>query len=217
MKKGYGLCAVTLLGALLSGCSSSPQRALPEAAPTAKLADYQALPCEEIWRHDYQQAWENPLYWMRTLTCADELPIAEAGVKARQSQATGWAQTFRQAILLARGNPRSTALRESMAQLKSESEDYPPAVSPAIRLWIGSQQAQFAASDAQLRLARVQQSSETQLEALRQQQKLLRKALDDTQQKLQRLTDIERQLSARKAADLTESSHAQDTLLREEP
>jgi hypothetical protein len=45
------------------------------------------------------------------------------------------------------------------------------------------------------------------MDNLRQQQTKMRQSLADTQRKLERLTDIERQLSSRKAPDSSDTSH----------
>jgi len=94
-----------------------------------------------------------------------------------------------------------------VAPLDRYNSDFPPSVRPLIQLWRSNQTAQLDLSEARTRYAHLQQSSDLQQETLRQQMVKQQQQLSDTQHKLERLTDIERQLSSRKAPDVSENGH----------
>ena len=189
-----------LLSLSLSGCSASPaassaHRDAVVAEPEVRLPDYLATDCASVWRNESATATGNPLRW----------PVE------------GWARAFKNGILMANGNVTPRERRDYVDALDAYSSRFPGAVRPLIQLWRGNQVAQLDLSETRTRFAHLQQSSDAQLDALRQQQTQMRQTLNDTQHKLERLTDIERQLSSRKAPDVTESGHAPETSPHEEP
>lgn len=68
-----------------------------------------------------------------------------------------------------------------------------------MQTWRDRQTLFLALSDERLRYKRLQESSDKQLDTLRVQQSHLQYQLETTTQKLENLTDIERQLSSRKS------------------
>lgn len=68
---------------------------------------------------------------------------------------------------------------------------------PVYQLWRDGQTLQLQLSEERFRYSKLQQSSDSELDALRQQQESLREQLETTTRKLENLTDIERQLSTR--------------------
>lgn len=197
----------------LAGChaptkGSAPRddSTLPE--PQVRLPDYLATDCDNIWQIDYLAAMNNPLFWQRAIDCAERLSPAEARAEARRWPVQSWSRAFKQGILLANGNVTPQERRDYVETLDGYSMAFPAAVRPLIQLWRSNQAAQLELSEARGRYARLQQSSDVELDNLRQQQRTLRKSLDDTQHKLERLTDIERQLSSRKAPDSSDTSHS---------
>lgn len=71
-------------------------------------------------------------------------------------------------------------------------------VRPLYQLWRDGQSRQLQLVDERSRYAKLQQTSDAELDALRQQEQQLRGELELTTRKLENLTDIERQLSTRK-------------------
>lgn len=67
---------------------------------------------------------------------------------------------------------------------------------PVYQLWRDGQTLQLQLSEERFRYSKLQQSSDSELDALRQQQESLREQLETTTRKLENLTDIERQLDA---------------------
>ncbi|MFT4274475.1 MAG: two-component system QseEF-associated lipoprotein QseG [Pantoea sp.] len=210
------LLAAGLMVFGLAGCHAPTNNSalredatLPE--PQVRLPDYLATDCGNIWQIDYLAAMNNPLYWQRAIDCAERLSPAEARAEARRWPVQSWSRAFKQGVLLANGNVTPQERRDYVETLDSYSTAFPAAVRPLIQLWRSNQAAQLELSEARGRYTRLQQSSDAELDSLRQQQRTLRKSLDDTQHKLERLTDIERQLSSRKAPDSSDSAHSSST------
>ncbi|MCE0489164.1 two-component system QseEF-associated lipoprotein QseG [Pantoea sp. Mb-10] len=221
--KRFATCvfaALMILG--LSACQlsapHSPSRdgmAIPE--PDVRLADYLTVACANVWKTDSPAAMNNPLYWQRAMDCGEQLSAAEARAEARRWPVQGWARAFKQGILLSNGNVTPLERRQMLSTLDSYSSDWPVSVRPLLTLWQRHQTALLALSAERSRYAALQQASDAQLDSLRQQQTQLRQSLDDTQRKLERLTDIERQLSSRKTPDSSDTSHGNSDDQREDP
>lgn len=212
MKYLPALLLSTLTTLLLSGCTASPATSSrpsdhPVAEPEVKIADYLATRCSDVWQIESPAALGNPLYWMRAIDCAERLSPAEARAEAHRWPAEGWSRAFKQGVLMANGNVTPMERRQYVTTLDSYSSDLPAPVRPLIQLWRSNQAAQLDLSEARSRYAHLQLSSDAQLEAIRQQMVRQQQQLSDTQRKLERLTDIERQLSSRKAPDVSDSSH----------
>ncbi|WP_277977052.1 two-component system QseEF-associated lipoprotein QseG [Pantoea endophytica] len=202
--------AVLVLG--LSSCQAPSQNrtqhngvSVPE--PEVRLPDYLATDCQNVWQIETPAAAGNPLYWQRAMDCAERLSPAEARAEARRWPVQGWARAFKQGILLANGNVTPVERRDFVTTLDGYSAAYPASVRPLLQLWRSNQAAQLELSEARGRYAALQQSNDVEMDDLRQQQTKMRQALADTQRKLERLTDIERQLSSRKAPDSSDTSH----------
>ncbi|MDF7661740.1 two-component system QseEF-associated lipoprotein QseG [Erwiniaceae bacterium L1_54_6] len=213
--------AGSLLVFSLAGCHApSTDSALRDdniqPEPQVSLPDYLATDCGNVWQIEYPAAMSNSLYWQRAIDCAERLSPAEARAEARRWPVQGWSRAFKQGILLANGNVTPQERRDYVEALDGYSTTFPAAVRPLIQLWRSNQAAQLELSEARGRYARLQQSTDAELDSLRQQQRTLRTSLADTQHKLERLTDIERQLSSRKAPDSSDTSHSASGTANEE-
>ncbi|NEG62106.1 two-component system QseEF-associated lipoprotein QseG [Pantoea agglomerans] len=212
MKYLPALLLSTLTTLLLSGCTTSPATSsLPSghqvAEPEIRVADYLATRCSDLWTIENSAALGNPLYWMRAIDCAERLSPAEARAEAHRWPVESWSRAFKQGVLMSNGNVTPVERRRYVETLDRYSSDFPLSVRPLLQLWRSNQAAQLDLSEARTRYVHLQQSSDTQLEAIRQQMVKQQQQLSDTQHKLERLTDIERQLSSRKAPDVSDSSH----------
>ncbi|MBD8252155.1 two-component system QseEF-associated lipoprotein QseG [Pantoea agglomerans] len=212
MKYLPALLLSTLTTLLLSGCTTSPATSsLPSghqvAEPEVSVADYLATRCSDLWTIENSAALSNPLYWMRAIDCAERLSPAEARAEAHRWPVESWSRAFKQGVLMSNGNVTPVERRRYVETLDRYSSDFPQSVRPLFQLWRSNQAAQLDLSEARTRYVHLQQSSDTQLEAIRQQMVKQQQQLSDTQHKLERLTDIERQLSSRKAPDVSDSSH----------
>lgn len=212
MKYLPALLLSTLTTLLLSGCTTSPATSsLPSghqvAEPEIRVADYLATRCSDLWTIENSAALSNPLYWMRAIDCAERLSPAEARAEAHRWPVESWSRAFKQGVLMSKGNVTPVERRRYVETLDRYSSDFPQSVRPLLQLWRSNQAAQLDLSEARTRYVHLQQSSDTQLEAIRQQMVKQQQQLSDTQHKLERLTDIERQLSSRKAPDVSDSGH----------
>jgi len=202
----------TLTTLLLSGCTLSPAiSSLPSGhqmtEPEVKIADYLATPCNDLWQIENSTALGNPLYWMRAVDCAERLSPAGARAEAHRWPAESWSRAFKQGVLMANGNVTPTERRQYVETLDRYSDEVPSSIRPLMQLWRSNQAVQLDLSEARTRYAHLQQNSDIQLDAIRQQMVKQQQQLNDTQRKLERLTDIERQLSSRKAPDVSDSGH----------
>lgn len=175
--------------------------------PEIKIVDYLSVGCDRVLQIEDEESMKNPLYWMRVMDCGTRLSPVEARAHAREWPAESWQNTFKQGVLLSNGNVTPVERRQYMEHLDSFSFAYPPSIRPLLQLWRDNQAAQLQLSQERTRYYHLQQTSDSELDALRQHQHLLARELADTRRKLETLTDIERQLSSRKSADVSDNAH----------
>ncbi|MGE9552310.1 two-component system QseEF-associated lipoprotein QseG [Erwinia amylovora] len=207
------LTAAALFTILLVGCSAkSPGPAATGRnsvllVPELKMVDFQLVPCDHIWLADDEKTTANSLYWLRAMDCAVRLSPADARAEARRWPDDNWQSAFKQGVLMANGNVTPVERREYLQRLDTFSQSYPASVRVLMQLWRDDQMGQLQLSEERTRYHHLQQSSDAELDALRQQQLSLSKELTVTRRKLETLTDIERQLSSRRSPDTSDSSH----------
>lgn len=90
--------------------------------------------------------------------------------------------------------------RQLVARIDALSIEIPAQVRPLYQLWRDGQALQLQLAEERQRYSKLQQSSDSELDTLRQQHHVLQQQLELTTRKLENLTDIERQLSNRKPA-----------------
>lgn len=194
-----------LLPLLLTGCvqgkvASSIKQPHQPQEPEQQLADYLSTDCMEIWQIQGHDAINNPLFWLRGMACAERLPPAEARAEARQWPTDTWQDTFKRGILLSNAKITPNERRRYMTKLDAMTSEVPIQVRPLFQVWRDGQASLLDLSDERTRYSKLQQSADGELDTLREQQQRLRGQLDLTTRKLENLTDIERQLSSRKAS-----------------
>jgi len=209
------LAAVSLLTSLIFGCSQVPEKNSSRthdsfSEPEHRVVDFQTVSCGQVWAFNNASVVNNPLYWLRSMDCAERLTPAEARAEARRWPADNWQSRFKQAVLLSNGNITPVERRQYLQRLDDYSGDYPTAVRPLLTLWREGQGSLLQLSAERTRYATLQQTSDAQLDALRQQDIALNQELAVTRRKLDSLTDIERQLSSRRSPDAADGSHATD-------
>ncbi|WLI75939.1 two-component system QseEF-associated lipoprotein QseG [Kosakonia sp. H02] len=199
---------------LLAGCvSQTPKSAIhdnqEERLPEHQLADFLSTDCNEIWSLSGQNIDNNPLFWLRSMDCAQRLAPAAARAEAHSWSDDTWQATFRRGILLSNAKISPLERREYTEQLAALSTAIPAQVRPLFQLWRDGEMAQLQLAEERSRYSKLQQSADSELDSLRSQQQFLREQLETTTRKLQNLTDIERRLSTRKpaATDLPDSTH----------
>ena len=203
--KTFRSLLATLAGVLLAGCvspsaDSPPGGGISEKLPQHQLADYLLTDCDDIQVMTGTATESNPLFWMRAMDCAARLPSAEARAQARLQLDNTWQDGFMHAILLGSAKITPPERREMMARVDAFSSGIPGQVRPLYQLWRDGQMLELQLSSERARYAKLQQSTDSELDTLRQQQEYLRGQLDLTTRKLENLTDIERRLSSRKPA-----------------
>lgn len=171
-----------------------------EKIPPHQLADYLSTECADIWSLQGQSTDSNPLYWLRAMDCADRLMPVQARSEASTQLTDTWQGAFKRGILLASANITPPERRDVVTRLDALSPQIPAQVRPLYQVWFSGQTLQLQLAEERMRYSKLQQSSDSDLDTLRQQQQYLQTQLDLTTRKLENLTDIERQLSTRKPA-----------------
>ncbi|GLR10438.1 two-component system QseEF-associated lipoprotein QseG [Mixta theicola] len=212
----FGRRLLLLPALLVVACQQPIHSVLPRQAatppePKINIVDYLAVDCARVWHIDDGNSIKNPLYWMRAIDCAARLSPVQARAEAHGWPATNWQNSFKQGILLDNGNVTPVERRQYVEQLDSFSVAYPGSVRPLLQLWRNNQAAQLDLSESRTRYHHLQQTSDSQLDALRQKQLSLSRELKETRRKLETLTDIERQLSSRKSPDVSDNSHSDES------
>lgn len=190
---------------LLVGCvTHAPQSAISDKQedkwPENQLADFLSTRCDDIWHLSGHEVETNPLFWLRGIDCAQRLAPVEARANAAMWDNDAWQDAFKRAILLADAKITPVERRANIARLDTFVASIPAQVRPVYQLWRDGQALQLQLSEERSRYSKLQQSTDGELDTLRQQQEYLRTQLDTTTRKLENLTDIERQLSTRKPA-----------------
>ncbi|MEI7108040.1 two-component system QseEF-associated lipoprotein QseG [Pectobacterium versatile] len=188
---------------VLAACNShvSSSTALLEAEatpPKEQVADFRIAQCEHLWQIDDRESMNNALYWLRAMDCAGRLTQFQAREEAGLVAGDSWDSVFKQGILLDNAGITQAERRQVLEQINLYRLAFPAALRPLMQTWRDRQTLFLALSDERLRYKRLQESSDKQLDALRVQQSHLQYQLETTTQKLENLTDIERQLSSRK-------------------
>lgn len=197
------LGAVFFMPLLLAGCvdravSGGLSAQQQEAIPDTKVIDYRTVACDTLWQLDDKDALDNALYWLRAMDCADRIGSTQARALAKTVPGDSWFGVFKQSILLGSAQPTSGERRQMLDRINSYRMEFPGSLRPLTQLWRQQQMLQITLFDEKARYQHLQESSDSQIDSLRQNQARLQSQLQDTSRKLENLTDIERQLSSRK-------------------
>ncbi len=187
-----------LIGCVDRAVSSGPAQQQQEAIPDTKVVDYRIAPCDTLWQLDEKEALENSLFWLRAMDCADRIGSTQARALAKTLPGNNWQNVFKQSILLGSAEPSSSERRQIIDRLNSYRLEFPNSLRPLLQLWRQQQALQVSLFDERARYQHLQESSDSQIDSLRQNQIHLQSQLQETSRKLENLTDIERQLSSRK-------------------
>ncbi|MGG5836477.1 two-component system QseEF-associated lipoprotein QseG [Huaxiibacter chinensis] len=196
---------VSLPCLLLAGCAAhAPKSAISDKPddklPEHQLADFLSTDCDNIWWLKGHDVETNPLFWLRSMDCAERLSPADARAQAHLWTDNTWQDSFKRGILLANAKINPVERRTNTTRLDALSPQIPAQVRPLYQLWRDGQASQLQLAEERYRYGKLQQSTDAELDTLRQQQQYLRSQLETTTRKLENLTDIERQLSTRKPA-----------------
>ncbi|CAM3254763.1 two-component system QseEF-associated lipoprotein QseG [Xenorhabdus nematophila] len=192
-----------LIPYLLAGCvktngtdklATIAQSILPEQYVT----DYRFKECDVIWDITNSKAMENGLYWLRFTDCADRLSSVEAREMAKRFTLTDWEQVFKQSILINRATPALGERRKIVENLNQFSTQFPVALRPLLQLWREQQYLKINLAEERAKFQRFQLDSDNKIDRLKDIRARLEYELNSVSRKLEKLTDIERQLSFRK-------------------
>ncbi|HAP81720.1 MAG TPA: two-component system QseEF-associated lipoprotein QseG, partial [Enterobacteriaceae bacterium] len=177
--------------------------------PEHQLADFLSTDCQDIWELTGRESDTNPLYWLRGMDCAERLAPAEARAQAGALQDDTWQANFKRGILLANAKISPVERRRYVSRLDELAGEIPGQIRPLFQVWRDNQAAQLQLSEERSRYAKLQQTSDGELDTLREQELRLRSQLALVTQKLENLTDIERRLSSRKTSggELPDATH----------
>lgn len=205
---GGALAALFLTGCAEDAVHSKIDKHQPKY-PEHQLADYLSVDCQDIWELSGRESDRNPLYWLRSMDCAERFTPAEARAQARTLQDDTWQATFKRGILLSSAKITPVERRRYVTRLDELAADISPQVRPLYIVWRDNQAAQLQLAEERSRYAKLQQTSDGELDILREQQHRLRSQLALVTQKLENLTDIERRLSSRKTSggELPDAPH----------
>ncbi|WKZ93268.1 two-component system QseEF-associated lipoprotein QseG [Chimaeribacter arupi] len=196
------LAALAGMPLLLVGCMQGGGQgaalSTPEKIPDKQVIDFRVASCDTLWDLDGKEYTENPLYWLRAMDCADRLGAVQARQLSTSMDVTGWENAFRQGILLSSAAPSPGERRLLLEKVNQHRAQMPGSLRPLVQLWRERQNLEIVLNDDRAKAQRAQELAASQLTALHQTQALLQNKLNDTRQKLENLTDIERQLSSRK-------------------
>ncbi len=205
--------AMVLLPMLLTGCvdhavSNNQTLSSDVVIPDTTVVDFNIASCDTLWSVDSKEDLENSLYWLRAMDCADRLSTGQARQLANEISVESWDSAFKQSILLASAEPTAPERRRLLDKVNSYRAQMPGSLRPLVQLWRERQNLHITLINEREKSQHMQDTSESQLSAMREEQLRLQEKLDDTQRKLENLTDIERQLSSRKQmqGDMSESS-----------
>jgi len=201
------LLSVSLI-ILLTACSQQEKRTVSGGVPPSTLAAGEPVAgCLSVTEDmtDVQQS--DPRYWLTLMDCVQQQSSADNYRQAQQVMADSWVNSFRHDILLSGADITDQQRQQMLEQMATWQSQVTAEVRPLLQLWRDNLSNQLNASLTEQKYQQLRQNSDNEIAALRLQQQQLQQALSDKRQQLQRLADIERQLSSRKPADLQESSH----------
>lgn len=190
---------------LMAGCNTDNARGVSEfksgtVISEPKRMDYLSVECVTLWQIKGQQAENNVFYWLRAMDCAEQMAPVDARALAHDWDENTWQAAFRQSILLSKAKITPQERRIYITKLDRLGYAIPGQVRSLFQLWRDNEKHELALAQARGRYSLLQESSDRQLDELRQQEKVLRSQLAQTTQQLQNLTDIERRLSSRKSS-----------------
>ncbi|WP_369794392.1 two-component system QseEF-associated lipoprotein QseG [Serratia sp. DD3] len=192
------IAPVLLIGCTPHSASNTEVQQQYETITHPKVVDFRTASCDSLLQLDEKEFLANSLYWLRALDCADRLGSPQARSLAKTLPASNWSNAVKQGMLLASAEPTAAERRQIIARLDSYHLEFPDSVRPLLQLWRKQQVLQVSLVDERTRYQQLQQSTDSQIESLHQNQLRLQNQLQVTARKLENLTDIERQLSSRK-------------------
>lgn len=204
----FSVAAIVLLTACsqpgkLTSAGSLPQQSVAVGDPQSR--------CPTLIENMTTDQQNDPRYWLQLLACVQQQPADDNYRLAGQGTADNWAQIFRRDILLSGADITDQQRQKMLEDIPAWRPQVAAGVRPLLQLWQDKLENQLNASGNEQKYQQLRQTSDNEIATLRLQQQQLQQELSDKRQQLQRLTDIERQLSSRKTTDLPETPRSRLT------
>lgn len=194
--------------ALLTACSQHGEKVIAGSSqPSTLAAGEPAAGCLSSTQHMTEDQQNDSRYYLQLMVCVQHQSAADNYLQAQQVIADSWAHSFVHNILLSGADITDQQRQQMLDQMASWQPQVTAGVRPLLQLWWDNLSNQLNTSLTVQKYQQLRQSSGNEIAALRLQQQQLERELTDKRRQLQRLADIERQLSSRKPVDLQESSH----------
>jgi hypothetical protein len=188
---------------LLIGCVEQGDGRIVSHQPLLPVSQHKAPPpvsesCDALWQMDEKHTLEDLSYWLRVMECADDIGAEQASSLANMLPGSDWDSLFKQSILLSRTGFAVDEYRQMIERLDDSRLEFPSSLRPLLNVWRQQKILEITLLEERARNQVLQESSNSQIESLRQKNSQLQNQVQDVSRKLQNLTDIERQLSSRK-------------------
>lgn len=183
---------------MLAGCQqmdASSRFARDKGGLEATASNDHIMDCQQVWQEGNVVILHRTNYWLRAMTCAGQLDPQHARIQADNlSVTTDWSYRLMRDILLLKSTRSLIGQQRILAQFVRHQTQSPTVLHPLLQLWHDNQVNRIGWLAEQQRT----QQLESSLDYQHEEQRRLQSRLGITTQKLENLTEIERQLSTRK-------------------
>lgn len=189
----FSLAVLSL--ATLTGCQQiKASSCLARHQAELENAKYYTMDCQQVWQQRAAVTLRRTDYWLRLMTCAGQLNSQQAYHQSRNLPTMDWSYPLMRDILLLQSRSSAVEQQQILAQFVRHQAQSPAILHPLLQLWHDNQVSRIGWQTEHQRTEQLQFSLDNQRES----QRRLQSRLDATRQKLEKLTEIERQLSTRK-------------------
>lgn len=194
----YVTCSVLLMGALSINSAFAEQPPTNTSPRVSQINNFITIPCEQIWFAEDDSQLDNQTYWLRTIDCAARLSASNARIIAKDFSQSNWSNSLKRVILIEAAGPSSTERKRSIELLNRYRAEFPTTLRPLLQILRRQQELELIVLDEAERYKRLEQFSNTEIAALKEERDRINLQFEETQQKLENIADIERQISARR-------------------
>lgn len=198
----FGLITVVALF-ILPGCRTTSVLTDPSIGNINPMTEHQeagfrSVSCDAIWLEQHDDTLVDPLFWLRAIDCANQLPRKIARDLAKQQTDDNWQNSFKKSILLSVTEPTIATRQNIINNTSKYSVALPDAVKVLFDLWREQQISLLNVQEERKRYRQLVTSTDNKIDTLKAQESKLQHQLKETSKKLARLTNIEHELSTRK-------------------
>lgn len=163
-----------------------------------RIQDYQSDSCENIFQNKELLRITNITYWIRMLDCAENSSSADNRARAKQFNSGIWPDVFVWMILVSNANPNNNERKKILHLIEAHEVNIPNNMRSLVKLIKEEQLLQVALFTLKEDELSKSESLTEEVKRLNEINSKLESQLTDTQNKLNNLADIERQLSVRR-------------------